>query len=322
MDMAIRVTHPGGAEQLEAGQWPPQSPGKGEIRLRHEAIGVNFLDIYHRKGLYPLPAPGIPGVEGVGRIEALGEGVEGLEPGQRVAYAGLVGGYATTRLLPAWRAIPLPERADGTVVAGSLLRGLTAHMLLTRSYPVGAGTTVLVPAAAGGLGTIVTRWAAHLGACVIGTVGSPDKAALAMDCGAQHVLVGRDVDYAARIAALTKGRGVDFAIDGIGGTTLAQTLACVRRFGTVASIGEAGGPIPPLAVEAIGPVRALNFARPSVMAYTTERDTYPDAVRAVLAMIDQGIAAPLCGSYPLAHAAQAHRDLESGKTSGATILIP
>jgi NADPH2:quinone reductase len=150
MDLAIRVTHPGGAEQLEAAQCPPQSPGKGEIRLRHEAIGVNFLDIYHRKGLYPLPAPGIPGVEGVGRIEALGEGVEGLEPGQRVAYAGLAGGYATTRLLPAWRAIPLPERADGTVVAGSLLRGLTAHMLLTRSYPVGAGTTVLVHAAAGG----------------------------------------------------------------------------------------------------------------------------------------------------------------------------
>lgn len=322
MSFAIKLKSPGGPEQLEQVAWPPQLPGAGEIRLRHEAIGVNFIDIYHRRGLYPLPAPNIPGVEGVGRIEALGEGVEGLAIGQRVAYAGVIGGYADTRLLPAWRAMPLPDAIESTVVAASLLRGLTAHMLLTRTYPVAKGTTVLVHAAAGGLGAIATRWAKQLGATVIGTVGSGDKVAAARSSGADHVIVGRDADYAAEVNKLTGGRGVDFAIDGIGGTTLARTLGCVRRFGSVASIGEAAGPIPPIPVDAIGPVRALNFARPSVMAYAAEPETYADAVRAVLSVMLGGIVAPVAGRYPLAQAARAQADVEAGRFAGAIVLLP
>lgn len=322
MGLAITIKHPGGAEQLTAVDRPPQNPGPGEIRLRHEAIGVNFIDIYHRSGLYPLTDPAIPGVEGVGRIEAVGEGVDGLDVGQRVAYAGVPGAYAATRLLPAWRAVPLADDADGRIVAASLLRGLTAHMLLTCTFPVQAGTTLLVHAAAGGLGTILTRWARDLGARVIGTVGSPDKAAIAMECGADHVIVGRDADYAQETHALTQGRGVDFAIDGIGGTTLPQTLRCVRRFGTVASIGEAGGPIAPIAATDIGPVRSLTFARHSVMAYASMREIYPEAAKAVLAMIERGIAVPVSADYPLREAARAHRDLETGKTTGAVLLIP
>lgn len=322
MDTAIRLSAPGGVERLQAIDWPPQEPGPGEIRLRHVATGLNFLDIYHRTGLYPLPLPSIPGVEGAGVVEAVGDGVTGLTVGDRVAYAGAVGGYATTRTLPAWRAVPLPAEVSAECAAASMLRGLTAHLLLTRTYPVGAGSTLLVHAAAGGLGTILTRWARHLGATVLGTAGSDEKAALARANGADHVIVGRDADIVAEVATLTAGRGVDFAIDGIGGTMLARTLACVRRFGTVASIGQAAGPIPPIMVEDLGPIRSLTLARPSVMAYSTERDTYLVAMGAVLDMIRAGVIVGIGTTYPLAEARTAHLDLEGGRLSGSAILVP
>lgn len=322
MDIAIRLKRPGGPEELEAVEWPPQMPGEGEISVRQDAVGLNFIDIYHRTGLYPLPSPAIPGVDGIGRVEAIGDGVRGFEIGQRVAYAGIPGAYASTRLLPTWRATPLPDYVDADVAATSLLRGLTVHMLLNRTFPVTAGTTLLIHAAAGGLGALATTWAKRLGATVIGTVGSSAKAEVASGRGADHVIVGRDVDYAAAVAALTDGRGVDFAIDGIGGATLAQTLGCVRRFGTVASIGEAGGTISPIAVEAIGPIRSLVFARPSVMAYAAERDIYPTAMQEVLSMLGQGLAVPLAARYPLVDAGRAHADLEAGRLSGAAVLLP
>jgi NADPH2:quinone reductase len=322
MDIAIRLKRPGGPEELEAIEWSPQRPGVGEIRVRQDAIGLNFIDIYHRTGLYALPGPAIPGVDGVGRIEAIGDGVQGFEVGQRVAYAGIAGAYSSTRLLPAWRAMPLPDHLDAEVAATSLLRGLTVHMLLNRTFAVTAGTTLLVHAAAGGLGALVTTWAKRLGATVIGTVGSSAKAEVAGARGADHVIVGRDADYAAEVAALTDGRGVDLAIDGIGGATLAKTLGCVRHFGTVASIGEAGGTIPPIAVEAIGPIRSLVFTRPSVMAYAAERDLYPAAMQEVLSMLGQGLAVPLAARYSLADAGQAHVDLEAGLLSGAAVLLP
>ena len=322
MDEAVKLRSPGGVDRLEIINWPAQEPGPNEIRIRHQAIGVNFLDIYHRTGLYPLPPPAIPGVEGAGVVEALGAEVEGLTIGQRVAYAGLTGAYATTRLLPAWRAIALPDAIPFRLAAASTLRGLTAHMLLTRTYPVARGSVLLIHAAAGGLGVILTRWAKHLGATVIGTVGSPEKAEVARANQADHVIVGRDIDVVAEVAALTGGRGVDFAIDGIGGGMLARTLACVRRFGTVASIGQAAGAIPPVPVEDIGPMRSLSFARPSVMAYSADKDIYPSAAAAVLRMIEAGISTEIGRDYPLEAAAEAHADLEAGRIIGSAILLP
>jgi NADPH2:quinone reductase len=195
-------------------------------------------------------------------------------------------------------------------------------MLLTRTYPVAPGSVLLVHAAAGGLGSLLTRWAKRLGATVIGTVGSPAKAEIARANGADHVVVGRDADWAADVSILTDGRGVDFAIDGIGGDRLVATFGCIRRFGTVASIGQAAGPIPPLAVEEVGPLRSAVFARPSVMAYSAEEATYPTAAEAVLSMIASGIANGPAASYRLEDAARAHADLEAGTTVGASILRP
>lgn len=322
MDIAIRLQSPGGIEQLEMIEWSVQAPGPGEIRLRHTAIGVNFLDIYHRTGVYPLSAPAILGVEGAGVVEALGEGVTGLSIGQKVAYAGQVGGYASTRLLPAWRAVALPDKVPPALAAASMLRGMTASMLLTRTFPVGPGTRLLIHAAAGGLGTILTRWAKSMGAEVIGTTSTQDKAQMARASGADHIIVGRDSDIVTEVARLTGGVGVDFAIDGIGGTTLAKTLGCVRRFGLVASIGQAAGPIPSVAVEALGPVRSLSLARPSVMAYATEKASYAAGMAAVIAMLAAGGFAEIGPEYALANAGQAQTSLETGQTLGSIILRP
>lgn len=323
MDIQITVTKPGEAHNLRATPYAPELPGPGEIRVRNEAIGVNFIDIYHRNGLYALPAHGVPGVEGVGMVEAVGEGVTGLVVGQRVVYAGApVGAYRSTRLLPAPRAIPLPDDIPPRVAAVSMLKGLTAHMLLTRTYAVEPGSVLLVHAAAGGLGTLLTRWAKHLGATVIGSVSSEAKAALARENGVDHLIVGRDADVVSDVLALTDGRGVDYAIDGIGGTMLAKTLACARRFGTVASIGQAAGPIPPVPVETLGPIRSLSLARPSVMAYSAEPGTYAVGMACVLEMIRAGVTTPIGGEYTLADAARAHVELEAGRSTGSLLLIP
>jgi NADPH:quinone reductase len=323
MDIRITVSQPGGADCMQVEPCQPQEPGPGEIRLRHEAIGVNFLDIYHRSGLYPLAFPSVLGVEGAGVTEAVGPGVTCLKPGDRVAYAGgPLGAYASTRLLPEARAIRLPEDVSTRAAAASMLKGLTAHMLLTRTYPVGRGTAVLVHAAAGGLGGMLTRWAKHLGAVVIGTVSSEPKAELARANGADHLIVGRDADVPAAVASLTGGLGADYAIDGIGGGMLLKTLASVRKFGTVASIGQAAGPIPPVAVEALGPLRSLSLARPSVMAYSSEADTYPMAARAVLESIRAGLVSSIGGEYSLAEAAATHAELEAGRSAGSLLLIP
>ena len=324
MDIQVQISAPGEAGQLEVAANPLPAPGEAEIRVRHEAIGVNFIDIYHRSGLYPMPRlPAVLGVEGAGTVEAVGQGVTMLRPGDRIAYGGApVGAYAATRLLPALQAVRLPEEISARDAAASLLRGLTAHMLLTRTYPVTSGSVLLVHAAAGGLGAILTRWAKHLGAVVIGTVGSETKGETARANGADHVIIGRNADIVTAIATITGGRGVDFAIDGIGGEMLARTLACVRRFGTIASIGQAAGPIPPVPVEALGPQRSLNLARPSVMAYSAEPDTYRDAAAQVLAMMRAGVRAEIGREYALAEASKAHADLEGGRSTGSLLLIP
>lgn len=319
----VRLKAPGGAEQLELAQIELPPPAAGEIRLRQTAIGVNFIDIYQRLGLYALPDAKIPGVEAVGVVSAVGADVNGLNVGDRVAYAGApVGAYASERNLPAWRAVKLPGSLSDEVVASSFVKGITAHMLLNRTYPVVSGTVLLVHSAAGGLGQLLTRWASDLGATVIGTVGSEAKADIARRAGARDVIVGRDADFARIVGELTEKRGVDVAYDGVGGATLAKTLGCVRPFGVVASIGQAAGPIAPVNVDDLGPRRSLTLARPSVMAYLNETETYHLAAKAVLAGIEDGVLSVAGQSYPLSKAARAHADLEAGVTSGALYLKP
>jgi NADPH:quinone reductase len=319
----VRLRAPGGVEQLEVTQAELPPPGPEEVRLRQTAIGVNFIDIYQRSGLYPLPSAAIPGVEGVGVVAAIGAEVTELSVGDRVAYAGApVGAYASERNLPAWRAVKLPDGLSDEAVASSFVKGITAHMLLRRIYPVGAGTTILVHAAAGGLGQLLTRWASCLGAKVIGTVGAEAKVAIARAAGAHHIIIGRDVDFAKAVSELTDGRGVDVAYDGSGGATLKRTLGCVRPFGVVASIGQAAGPIPPLDVEELGPRRSLILARPSVMAYMNDVEDYRRAAAAVLAALASGELEGTGTAYRLREVAQAHADLEEGRTSGALYLKP
>lgn len=323
MDTVVLMTGVGGVEKLEVSQISSKQPGPGMARIRNLAIGVNFIDIYHRTGLYPLSLPAALGVEAAGVVEALGEGVTGFSIGDRVAYAGApVGAYVTARSLPASRLIKLPDGIEFRSAAASMLKGLTAHMLLTRTYAVERGTTLLVHGAAGGLGSILVRWAKHLGATVIGTAGSEAKADIARSYGADHVIVGRNADLVSEVGSLTQGVGVDFTIDGIGGDTLLKSLACTRRFGTVASIGQAAGAIPSLAVEDIGPIRSLSLARPSVMAYAADLTVYHHAAEALLEMMQKGVCTEIGGEYPLAEAAQAQSDLEAGRTTGSLLLIP
>lgn len=319
----IRLKAPGSVEQLDLATVDLAPPARGEVRLRQTAIGVNFIDIYQRMGLYALPPEAVPGVEAVGVVAALGEDVTGLEVGDRIAYAGApVGAYASERNLPAWRCVKLPKTVADEAVAAAFLKGITAHMLLDRVFPVGRGTTILVHSAAGGLGQLLTRWASALGAVVIGTVGSQTKAEIARGAGAHHTIVGRDADFAAAVADITGGRGVDVAYDGIGGTTLQRTLGCVRPFGVVASIGQSGGPIAPIDVNDLGPRRSLMLARPSVMAYVNDAAEYRRAAEHVLAALTDGVLRLAGNAYPLRDAARAQADLEAGRTVGALYLKP
>ena len=323
MTKVVRVRTPGGVEQFEIVDVELPPPAADEIRIRQTAIGVNFVDIYQRSGLYPMPPANIPGVEGVGVVAGVGADVTSFAVGDRIAYAGApVGAYASDRNLPAWRAVKLPDTLSDEVVASSFVKGITAYMLLNRVYPVGSGTALLVHGAAGGLGQLLTRWASHLGAVVIATVGSGAKAEIARQAGARHVIVGRDADFARIVGELTDKRGVDVAYDGVGGATLAKTFGCVRPFGVVASIGQAAGPIPPVDVSDLGPRRSLSLARPSVMAYLNDMEAYRLAAKAVLSQVESGVLKVTGQSYPLSEAARAHADLESGRTSGALYLTP
>ncbi len=321
---AIELSAPGGIDCLRAATRLLPAPGAGEVRIRHTAIGVNFVDIYHRTGLYPSGAlPAVLGVEGAGEVEAIGPEVADLAPGDRVAYAGLpVGGYAQARNIPASRLVPIPEGIDDRTAAAAMLRGLTTHMLLRRVYPVGPGTTLLVHAAAGGLGLLLTAWAKRLGATVIGTAGSPAKADLARARGADDVILYKEQDFVAEVRRLTDGTGVDMAIDGIGGETLLRTLDAVRPFGTVASVGQASGALPALSLTDIGPRRSLSLARPSVLAYANDPGAYQRAAAELFDEIARSLPVTIGAELPLARAADAHRMLERGETAGSLLLVP
>jgi NADPH2:quinone reductase len=323
MAIIVRMKAAGGIDQLEVVDVAVPDPGPDEIRIRQTTIGVNFIDIYHRSGLYPVPSlPAVLGVEGAGIVTAVGPGVTGLKPGARICYGGAIGAYAHERLLPAWRAVAVPPEISDTVAATALVRGITAQMLTARVFPVTNGTVALVHSAAGGLGTLLVKWAKRRGAVVIGTVGSPAKADAAKQAGADHVIVGRDADFGREVADLTSGQGVDVAYDGVGGTTLLKTFDCVRPFGVVASIGQTAGPTPPISVEELGPRRSITLARPSVMRYMSDPDSYRRAATDVIAMLQAGIAQDVGRDYPLTQAAAAHADLEAGRTTGCLVLIP
>jgi NADPH2:quinone reductase len=319
MTRTLRITRTGGPDRFEIADAALPAPSPGELRIRHLAIGLNFIDIYQRSGLYPVALPAVLGIEAAAIVEAVGPGVDELAVGDRIAYAGEVGAYTDERNLPAWRAVRVPAALSDAAAATLLARGITAHMLQTEVFAVDASTTMLVHSAAGGLGSLLVRWAKLRGAKVIATVGSADKARLATAAGADHVIVGRDADFEAEVRALTDGRGVDVAYDGVGGSTLARTLGCVRPFGTVVSFGQSGGPIPPIAVEDLGPRRSIALARPSVMAYMAEPSRYRRAATEVIAAAIE----PSPGrGYRLADVGDAHRDLASGATTGAVYLVP
>lgn len=321
MPIAIILAAPGGPEMLKLETIAEVAPGTGEVRIRQSAIGVNFVDIYYRQGLYPRqPGQNILGLEGAGVVEAVGPDVYDLQVGDRVAYTGRpLGGYAETRTLPASRLVKLPDGVSERVAGSSMLRGLTAHMLLHKTYPLQAGDWVLVHAAAGGVGQLATRWARRLGAHVIGTVGSPAKAAIALEAGAEEVLLHTSEDWMEETRRIADGKGVHLAIDGIGGAMLAKTLTTVRPFGIAASLGQPAGPIPPIRVEELS-ARTIGLARPSVLAYANDPELYRRGASALLAELQDGLINPIGAEYPLAEAAKAHTDLEAGRTTGSVIL--
>lgn len=299
-------------------------PAPGEIRIRHAAIGVNFVDVYQRSGLYRLPClPATLGVDGAGIVEEVGAGVTGIEPGQRVAYASIEGGaYAAARNLPAERAVLLPDGVPFEAAAGAMLRGITAHMLFAWVRQVRPGDTVLVHAAAGGLGLILVQWAKTLGARVIGTVGSAAKAELALAHGLDRAVLYREHDFVAAAREFTGGEGVHFAIDGIGGATLRRTLDAVRPFGMAASVGQVAGDIGAIDPFEIGPARSIALARPGVSRFMADLARYREGAQATLRQLENGMKVQIGGELPLAQAGEAHRRMEAGETVGSLLLRP
>jgi NADPH2:quinone reductase len=312
----------GGPEMLQPIDIDVPDPGPDEVRLRQTTMGVNFVDIYYRSGLYPVAAlPTVLGFEGAGIVETVGRGVRRLRAGDRVAYTGMpLGAYAEIRVLPESRLIKLPDAISDRVAGSTMLRGLTAHMLLHKVHAVRAGDWVLIHAAAGGLGQIATRWARRLGANVIGTVGSEAKIAQAQAAGANEVLLHTLPAWADQARVIADGKGVHLAIDGIGGAMLAQTLSVVRPFGVVASLGQPAGPIPPVRVEDLGFARSIALVRPSSIAYANDPELYHRGSTDLLAALQDGLINPIGAEYDLRDAARAHADLEAGRTTGSVIL--
>ncbi len=325
MSKAIFIHENGGPEVLRWESYDPGAPGPGEARVRHEAVGLNFIDVYHRTGLYPLPnLPHIPGMEGAGVVEAVGNGVTQVAPGDRIAYAGLPpGAYAEVRCMPAERLVQLPENITTLQAAAMMLQGMTARYLLKGCHPVKKGDTILIHAAAGGVGLIVCQWAGHLGATVIGTVGSAQKAELAAAHGCHHPLRYDREDFAARVREITDGRGVDVVYDSVGRATFAKSLDCLRPLGMMVTFGQASGPVPPFDIGTLSAKGSLFMTRPTLMTYTAAREDLLAHARDLFEVVTRGaVKIEVNQTYPLAEAAQAHRDLEARKTTGSTVLLP
>jgi NADPH2:quinone reductase len=324
MPHAIRFHQTGGAEVLRWEAVDVPAPAAGEATVRHQAVGLNFIDTYHRSGLYPVPLPSGIGLEGAGVVEAVGPGVSEVKVGDRVAYAGgPVGAYAEVRNIPAHRLLKLPDGIDFKTAAAMMLQGLTAAYLLRRTYRVQAGDAVLIHAAAGGVGLIACQWAKALGATVIGTVGSPAKAELAKAHGCDHVINYSTENFTQRVRDITGGEGVPVVYDGVGKDTFMGSLDSLRPLGMMVSYGNASGPVPPFDVLLLSQKGSLFITRPTVANYTGKRSELEALGGELFDVVGAGkVRIEINQTYALADAAQAHRDLEARKTTGSTILLP
>ncbi|CUW37908.1 quinone oxidoreductase, NADPH-dependent [Magnetospirillum sp. XM-1] len=321
---AIRIHQPGGPEVMVWEEVEVAAPAAGQVLLRHTAVGLNFIDVYHRTGLYPAPLPFTPGLEGAGIIEAVGDGVTEFKPGDRVAYANPpLGAYAEVRLMPADRLVKLPDDIDDRKAAAMMLQGMTAQYLLRRTYPVQKGDTILIHAAAGGVGLLVCQWARHLGATVIGTVGSEEKAELARTHGCDHPILYKSEDFVARVREITNGEGVPVVYDSVGKDTFLKSLDCLRPLGMMVSFGQSSGKVEPLDTGLLAAKGSLFLTRPSLMAYTAKRSDLVDSANELFEVVQKGVVkVEVNQTYPLMEAPQAHRDLEGRKTTGSTLLLP
>jgi NADPH2:quinone reductase len=325
MTRAIRIHTTGGPDVMRWEEVTVGAPGPGQVRLRQTAIGLNYIDTYHRTGLYPLPAlPAVLGMEAAAVIEELGEGVDGLAKGQRVAYASPPpGAYAEARLMPADRLVPLPDGIDDRQAAAMMLQGMTAQYLLRRTYRVQPGDPILVHAAAGGVGSILCQWGRYLGATIIGTVGSDEKARVARDNGCDHVIVYSREDFVPLVRNATGGEGVAVVYDGVGKATFEGSLNCLRPLGMMVSYGNASGPVPPFEPAILSQKGSLFFTRPTLMHYTANSEDLRQSARELFEVVLGGhVRIAINQTYPLKDAAQAHRDLEARKTTGSTLLLP
>ena len=321
--LAIQISRTGGPEVLDAVDISIPDPGPGQVRLRHEAVGVNFIDTYHRTGLYPLKLPITLGQEAAGVVDAVGEGVTSFKPGDRAAYTGVFGGYAEYNLVPAARLLPLPESVSAEAAAGSLLKGMTAEFLLHRCRPVRSGETILVHAAAGGVGAILCQWAKFLGVHVIGTVGSEEKAALAKQHGCQDVILYRHEDIAERVKAITAGAGVPVVYDGVGAATFEASLSSLSRRGMLVSFGNASGPAPAIEPGRLSRMGSLYLTRPTLFDYIAKPEELAESSEALFHVIATGAVKIEIGQrFALKDARKAHEALEARDTVGSSILIP
>jgi len=323
MVAVVRVHQTGGPEVLRYEDVPIKEPGAGEIKIKQTAIGLNYIDTYFRTGLYPAALPFIAGNEGAGVVTAVGPGVKGVKKGDRVAYVFTLGGYAAERLLPADRAVKIPPKIDDKTAAAMMLKGMTAQYLLRRVHKVKKGDTILVHAAAGGVGLILCQWAKALGATVIGTVSTPQKAELAKKHGAHHTILYNQENWVARVAEITKGKKCDVVYDGVGKATFMGSLDCLRPLGMMALYGNASGPVDALNTGLLAQKGSLFLTRPTLFTYTADpKDLQKTAKDLIDVVSKKKVKIEVNQTYALKDAAQAHRDLEARRTTGQTVLIP
>ncbi|TJW18541.1 MAG: quinone oxidoreductase [Mesorhizobium sp.] len=325
MSKAIRIHAHGGPEVLTYEEADPGQPGAGQILIRHTAIGLNFIDIYHRSGLYPPPGgfPLVPGGEAAGVVLAVGAGVDWLQPGDRIAYAVNVGAYSEERVIAADRVVKVPDGISDEQAAAMMLKGMTAEYLLRRTYKVKAGDTILYHAAAGGVGLILGQWAKHLGATVIGTASSVGKVELAKAHGFDHVINYKEQDFVAGVAAITGGKKCDVVYDSVGNDTFPASLDCLRPLGMFVSFGQSSGPIPPFPMSLLAQKGSLYATRPTIFVYNAKREDLVASAQALFEVVLSGaVEVKINQRYALKDAAQAQSDLEGRKTTGTTILIP
>jgi len=321
--LAVRARQAGGPEVLEVVDIPTPAPAAAQILVRHEAVGLNFIDTYQRSGLYPMKFPAVLGQEAAGVVEAVGEGVTRFAAGDRVAYAGQSGAYAERNAVAADKAVRIPDAVSFQIAAAALLKGMTAEFLLRRCHPVASGETLLVQAAAGGVGTILAQWAKALGARVIGTAGSKEKAALARSFGCDEVILYRDQDVAARVRELTDGKGVQVAYDSVGKDTFEGTLGSLARCGVFVSFGNASGPVPAFEPLRLSRAGSLFFTRPTLFDYIATTEELDASAAALFEMIGSGkVRIEIGQTFPLAETRRAHEALEGRATTGASVLIP